>query len=385
MTLAPTASAEDRTSDAATRPREMGVLPCQVIRALIRSGEIAADTPFTDAQVQPASLDLRLGPTAYRVRASFLPGANATVEDKLQALAMHAFPLAEGAVLERGCVYIVKLQERLRLSPRLSAIANPRSSIGRLDVFTRLISDRVAEFERIPMGYEGPLYIEIAPRAFSIIVREGSRLNQIRFRRGVHQYRDYDLLRLQEKHRLVNRALTAADIVDGLPLTVDLLGDPEVGLIGYKARKHSGLVDLDQVGAYDPLDYWEPIHSRRDRGLILDPDDFYILASKEAVSVPPDHVAELVAYDTLFGEFRVHYAGFFDPGFGHEVAGAVGTRAVLEVRSHEVPFRLEDEQVVGRLMYERLTDVPDKLYGPQIGSYYQRQGLQLSKQFRSVS
>ena len=359
---------------------DTGILPSQTIRELVRSREIQADSGIAEEQVQPSSLDLRLGATAYRVNASFLPGPRATVRDKIDAFGMHEIDLRDGAVLERGCVYIVPLQEHLALSSRIYGLANPKSSIGRLDVFTRLIIDRTAEFDRVRGGYEGPLYVEVSPRAFSVVVREGSRLNQLRLRRGSHSYSDSALRRLHEQAGLIDKELAGEDLSSGIPLTIDLPSEPPGAPIGFKARPHSGLIDLDRIGHYDVEDYWEPIYARPKQGLILNPGDFYILASKEAVTVPPDHAAEMVAYDTLVGEFRVHYAGFFDPGFGH--GESAGTRAVLEVRSHEVPFVLEDGQVVGRLVYERLLDVPDKLYGQEIGSSYQKQGLQLSKHFR---
>jgi dCTP deaminase len=357
-----------------------GILPSQAIRELVRGREIQAADGIAEEQVQPSSLDLRLGATAYRVNASFLPGPRATVRDKIEAFGMHEIDLRDGAVLEKGCVYIVPLQEHLALSTRIYGLANPKSSIGRLDVFTRLIIDHTAEFDRVRGGYEGPLYVEVSPRAFSVVVREGSRLNQLRLRRGSHSYSDSALRRLHEQAGLIDKELAGEDLSNGIPLTIDLPSEPPGAPIGYKARPHTGLIDLDRVGHYAVEDYWEPIFARPKQGLILNPGDFYILASKEAVTVPPDHAAEMVAYDTLVGEFRVHYAGFFDPGFGH--AESAGTRAVLEVRSHEVPFVLEDGQVVGRLVYERLLDVPDKLYGQTIGSSYQKQGLQLSKHFR---
>jgi dCTP deaminase len=363
-----------------------GILPYQALKELIRNKEIRASAEFTEAQIQPASIDLRLGSVAYRVRASFLPGEGFTVRQKIDLFGMHKINLSAGAVLETGCVYIVPLLEYVALSSRISGLANPKSSVGRLDIFTRLITDYATEFDRIPAGYEGPLYAEISPRTFSIVVRQGSRLSQLRIRRGSPAYSDAELFRLQEQLQLVDRPLEARHVQRGLPVTVDLIGSggTEAGrdLIGFRAKKHADLIDLDKIAAYEPLDYWEPIFAARERAIILNPDDFYILASKEAVNVPPDHAAEMVAYDTLVGEFRVHYAGFFDPGFGHAAQGAQGTRAVLEVRSHDVPFMIEDGQLVGRLVYERLTDQPDKLYGAAIGSSYQRQGLQLSKQFR---
>ena len=362
-----------------------GILPSQSLQHLVRDGEIRAPYAITEAQVQPSSLDLRLGDRGYRVKASFLPGPKATVEEKIQAFGMHEFDLSEGAVLEKGCVYIVPLMESLALSSRIYGMANPKSSIGRIDIFTRLITDYAKEFDRVPSGYHGPLYVEISPRAFSVVLRQGSRLNQLRLRRGSHSYSDAALRRLHAQVPLVDRDLGVEDLSGGIPLSIDLPVNAEPsalsgGVIGYRAKPHSGLIDVDRVAAYAVEDYWEPLTGRPPGGLVLNPNDFYILASKEAVTVPPDHAAEMVAYDTLVGEFRVHYAGFFDPGFGH--GENAGTRAVLEVRSHEVPFVLEDGQIVGRLLYERLLDEPAKLYGGEIGSSYQRQGLALSKHFK---
>ena len=361
-----------------------GILPCQAIFALWRDGEITATQPLADSQIQPSSLDLRLGEVAYRVRASFLPGPGQNMAQKIDRYTMHSVDLTKGAVLERGCVYIVPLLERLSLSQRLSAIANPKSSTGRLDVFTRLITDGASEFDRIDAGYHGPLYAEIAPRTFSILARTGARLNQIRLRRGEHRLTDSELARLHQQSPLVHSDVGTENISEGIALTVDLQGAGDNGLIGYNARPHAPLIDMEKINHYDPVDFWEPIYSGTgtESGLVLNPDDFYILASREAVSVPPDHAAEMVAYDTLVGEFRVHYAGFFDPGFGWAEAGGEGTRAVLEVRSHDVPFLLEHGQTVGRLVYERLTDSPDRIYGQDIGSNYQKQTLALAKQFR---
>ena len=359
-----------------------GILPSQAIRELIRCGEIAAEAEIPEAQVQPSSLDLRLGRTAYRVNASFLPGAKSRVEDKIAAFGMHEIDLTQGAVLEKGCVYIVPLQERVALSPRIYGLANPKSSIGRIDVFTRLITDYATEFDRVRGGYRGPLYVEVSPRAFSVVVREGSRLNQLRLRRGSHAYNGSALRRLHEQVRLIDKELTGQDISQGIPLTIDLPGEPADRPIGYRAKLHTRLIDLDRTGHYAVDDFWEPLLARPTEGLILNPGDFYILASKEAVTVPPDHAAEMVAYDTLVGEFRVHYAGFFDPGFGLGASGHQGAKAVLEVRSHEVPFMIEDGQIVGRLAFERLTEKTDRPYGQGIGSSYQYQGLALSKHFR---
>jgi dCTP deaminase len=271
--------------------------------------------------------------------------------------------------------------ESLKLRKRTSAIANPKSSTGRLDVFTRLITDHAVSFDLVKEAYKGPLYAEISPRAFSIVVREGMRLNQLRLRRGNPAASDKAMRRLHEEVRLVDVEPGQENISKGVAITVDLRGG-DSGMVGYKARVHTGLIDLDKVGHYDPMEFWEPVRAARTGGIILNPGDFYILASREAVTVPPKHAAEMVAYDTLVGEFRVHYAGFFDPGFGYSETGDAASHAVLEVRSHEVPFTIEDGQVVGRLLYERLTAVPDKIYGNAIGSSYQRQGLALAKQFK---
>ncbi len=362
--------------------RANGVLPYQEMRALIADGQITATQEIPEAQIQPASMDLRLGRTAYRVRGSFLPGPNATVMEKIERFCMHEIDLADGAVLEKGCVYIVPLMESLRLARSIAGIANPKSSTGRLDIFTRTITDHSSAFERIRAGYEGPLYLEISPRSFSIVVYEGTRLNQLRLRRGTSTFSDAAIRRLHQEVGLIDRAPGEEDVANGLALSVDLGGDRDGGPVGYRAKHHAPLIDVEKIGHYDPLEFWDPIHVRPGEGIFLNPDDFYILASKEAVKVPPDCAVEMVAYDTLVGEFRVHYAGFFDPGFGWQDDIRGSTRAVLEVRSHEVPFLLEDGQIVGRLVYDKLADVPEKLYGAEIGSSYQGQGLMLSKQFK---
>jgi len=328
-----------------------GILPCQAIDRLIADGGVTALSPFAPDQVQPASLDLRLGATAWRVRASFLPGAR-TVAERLGDLSMHRLDLSSGAVLERGCVYVAELQEGLALPPGLSARANPKSSTGRVDVFVRLVTDRGVAFDDVGEGYNGPLYVEIVPQTFSVLVRTGTRLNQLRLRSG------------EAARRTVQT------------VGVDLTGK----LAGFRARRHAGVIDLDFENGHDPRDFWEPMEPRRGE-LLLDPGEFYILASKEAVEIPAGDAAEMTPIDPAVGEFRVHYAGFFDPGFGTEEAGGAGSRAVLEVRSHEAPFLLEDGQAVARLVFEPLSERPSRLYGRD-GSHYQRQGLQLSKHFQ---
>ncbi len=359
-----------------------GLLPDVAIREAIAGHEIQAAKDIETAQIQPASLDLRFGPIAYRVRASFLPGRDASVAEKLPSFAMHEIDLSHGAVLEKGCCYIVPLVEHLALKKRTMALANPKSSTGRLDIFARLITDYGEEFDRVRERYRGPLFAEVSPRTFSVLAREGSCLLQLRIRRGSPPASDTAMRRLHEEQSLVDAKTDPAEIRGGLPIRVDLSGEAGGGMVGYRAKKHAGLIDLDKINHYPALDYWDPIAANPDRRLILDPDEFYILTSREAVSIPPTHAAEMTAYDPLVGEFRVHYAGFFDPGFGSATVGAGGTRAVLEVRSHEVPFVLEDGQIVGRLTYERLIGRPSRLYGRGIGSSYQSQGLALAKQFR---
>ena len=358
-----------------------GILPDHRIAELAKSGGIRPAREFAPDQIQPASLDLRLGKVAYRVRASFLPGPQTTVAERINELKLHEFALTDGAVLETNCVYIVPLLESLALPADVAAAANPKSSTGRLDVFTRVIADRTRGFDRIEPGYHGPLYAEISPKTFPVLVREGSRLSQIRFRRGHAQLDMTSLRALHERERLTDDS--DADVGDGIAVGVDLAGLGPDGLVGYRAKRHTGVIDVERRGGYDLAEFWEPMVARKDKSLILDPDEFYILASKEAVQVPPDYAAEMVPFDPLVGEFRVHYAGFFDPGFGYAGAGGRGARAVLEVRSREVPFILEHGQIVGRLVYERMLDRPKALYGERIGSNYQAQGLKLSKHFKA--
>ena len=348
-----------------------GVLPSQAIEALLEADAICAPSPVEPGQIQPASLDLRLGDRAIRVRASFLPGRGRRVAEAAD-LAMHEMSLSGGAVLERGCVYLVPLLEGLALPDDLHAVANAKSSTGRLDLLTRLITDGGTEFDRIPPGYRGPLWAEICPRSFPVLVRPGMRLNQIRLRRGEARLDDAELGRLHEAERLVTGP---AAIDGGLAFSVDL--EPSgAGPVGWRAKPHAGVVDLGRVAHHPARDFWEPLAPEGGR-LILDPGAFYILVSREAVHIPPAYAAEMAPYLALVGEFRVHYAGFFDPGFGHDVPA----RGVLEVRCHEAPFALEHGQVVGRLLFERMAEAPRTLYGGASGSSYQGQGLKLSKHF----
>ena len=354
-----------------------GILSARGIAALTEAGAIRPGEPYAADQIQPASLDLRLGRRAFRVRTSFLPGTARTVEACVARLALHEIDLTRGAVLETGCVYIAELLEGLALPGDLRASANPKSSTGRIDVFTRVITDRAAAFDQVEPGYAGPLYAEISPRTFPVLARTGSRLSQIRFRRGEPRLADAELAALHARTPLVSAS--APSFQGGVAVSVDLAGFD--GLIGHRAKRHTGLIDVDRPRSQPAAAFWEPLSADGSGTLVLDPGQFYILASKEAVQVPPDHAAEMVPFDPLVGEFRVHYAGFFDPGFGHAAAGGAGARAVLEVRCRDVPFLLEDGQIVGRLVYERMAEVPDTLYGAGAGSNYQAQGLKLSKHF----
>ena len=338
---------------AMTDAHSAGILPCQSIDELIAREAITSQTPFDIDQVQPASLDLRLGARCWRVRASFLPGRHRRVLERLSDVAMHELDLTQGAVLEKGCVYIAEIQERLTLPHNIAARGNPKSSTGRVDVFVRLLTDNSRAFDDVEAGYDGPLFIEIAPQTFSVLVRAGTRLNQLRLKRG-------------EPAKLSIRSVG-----------VDL----SPGVVGFRGRRHAGVIDLDREDGHDPRDFWEPLETRHGE-LLLDPGEFYILASKDDIEIPALEAAEMTPIDPSVGEFRVHYAGFFDPGFGTEEAGAVGSKGVLEVRSHETPFLLEDGQTVARLVYEPLTARPVRLYG-EGGSHYQRQGLKLSKHFKA--
>ena len=362
-----------------------GILPESQLQVAFDRGQISVQEPLLEGQIQPASLDLRLGRRAWRIQASFLPGLGQTVMDKIDKFSMYELDLTDGAVLETGCVYIVELMESLALPESLSATANPKSSTGRLDVFTRLITDGAVEFESVAAGYNGPLYAEISPRTFSVMVRPGSRLSQLRLRRGQQVLDDAGHAALQARHQLVRfDDETIVSINDGIGLSVNLVPQETTGLVGWRARKHAGLIDVDKPASQPAARFWEAVTEADlfKGGLVLNPDEFYILASQEFVIVPAEYAAEMRAYDTRVGEFRAHYAGFFDPGFGMSETGAAPTRAVLEVRSHDVPFLIEQGQTVCRLVYEPMSAPPKQLYGAAgSGSNYQSQGLKLAKHF----
>ena len=363
-------------------PSVRGILPYQEVRRLIAQGYLCAPQAFQEDQLQPASVDLRLGPIAYQVRGSFLPGRSTTVEARLRDLVSDTLDLSVSRVLQKECVYIIPLLEQLKLPAGVSGRANPKSTLGRLDVFIRLITDYGSQFDVVPNGYQGPLYVEVAPRSFSVMVRAGTPLNQVRFRLG-------------EAPQV--GAIVGPPNPEEVPLildepparaqaewfSIDLRGTGRGGVVGYRALKGAPVIDLDQVGYYNPREFWEGLARPPKGWLVLQPHEFYILGSRERIRVRPSQAAEMVSYDPSMGEFRVHYAGFFDPGFGYGEAG--GTRAVLEVRSHEVPVVLEHGQWVGRLIYEELLAPPEKLYGPAAGSSYYQQGIALSKQFRVQS
>jgi dCTP deaminase len=365
--------------------RTTGILPSQTIRELIDGGRVVGSPPIAPEQIQPASLDLRLGDIAHRVRASFLPGPNSTVEAKINDLRMTRVDLTSASVFEKDCVYIVPLLEEVHLPNNISGKANPKSTTGRLDVFTRLITDYGVEFDRVPAGYKGKLYAEIVSRTFTVRIRAGMKLSQLRFVQGVADSQDREIKKLDREQTLVymdENSPTKARLDRGLRVTVNLEASAKGEVIAYKARRNAPVIELDRINYYSPEEFWEARLQNIGKGLILDAGDFYILASRERVRVPPDFAAEMVPFDPSDGEFRIHYAGFFDPGFGYGSSEIKGTRAVLEVRAHEVPFLLEHGQLVGRLNYMPLLSRPDKIYGVQIGSSYQQQALALSKQFR---
>jgi dCTP deaminase len=370
--------------------RNNGILPAQSIRALVNSGAISApeSTRIADEQIQPASIDLRLGQQAFHVRASSLPGKSLTLLEKIRSgLLIETIDLSQPALLTPNSVYVIKLTETLNLPSDVSGIANPKSTTGRLDIFTRLIAEHSEEFERLPRGYSGELYVEVVTRSFPVYVKQGLKLNQLRFIRGKAEARGDSVLRELAKDDQLVRYETEGRLVDainrGLSVTVNLQGTEHSDIVAYKAKKYAAPIDLSKIRHYEMSDFWEFIRKPGDRRLILEPDEFYLLASKEKVRVPPDHAAEMVNYDPTMGEFHVHYAGFFDPGFGYGAQGEIpGTKAVLEVRAHDMPILLEDGQFVGKLLYYRMAATPQVVYGQDIGSSYQKQELTPSKQFK---
>lgn len=368
-----------------------GILPWQEIKRLVQSGRISASPDVSDSQIQPASIDLRLGREAYRVEASFLRGRSATLLTKVHELLVSKIDLTQPMppLLEPRVVYIIPLLERLKLPDDIRGKANPKSTTGRLDIFTRLITECGDEFDRVPKGYSGELYVEVSSRTFPIRLRAGMKLNQLRFERGsLDSLGNGSLRQLANEQHLIYDAEGSpgkTHVDNGVEITVDLEGNGCSNIVAYKAhaKDPSRAIELDKLNHYDPADFWEVISKPRDGRIVLETGGFYLLASKRRVRVPLDHAAEMVAHDPSMGEFRVHYAGFFDPGFGYGANGEIpGTKAVLEVRAYEVPILLEDDDLVGRLLYYPMASKPDRVYGASIGSSYQQQGLALSKQFK---
>lgn len=367
-------------------PQATGVLPFQWLTFAAHEGWIRSpQQPLEKRQFQPASLDLRLGSTAYRIRSSFLSGYE-SVRTKLDSLTMYDMPLSPSAVLERGHVYLIPLIEELALPAHIRAKANPKSSTGRLDIFTRVITDTNQRFDDIRPGYCGNLYLEVFSRSFTIKVHQGLCLNQLRLFAGDSTLNDDQLRHLYQIEPLLYNEdsspldLTTTHLDGGLFMGIDTIGSQNQ-IVGYKAKKNSDIIDLSQIAVYDPHSFWEPIYHSTNRPLILEPEDFYILASKEKVCIPPDYAAELVPYDPGSGELRTHYAGFFDPGFGYQSNAPHGTKAVLEVRPHDVPFLVEDGQLFCKLCLEKMIETPHVTYGADLNSHYQSQALTLSKQF----
>ena len=380
------AAARAGGNDAAATRAE-GVLPSQQLReAIAREWIVAGAWRIPSESVQPASIDLRLGDFAWALRCSFLPDSNSTVEEKIEGLAFERIDLRDGATLERDRPYLVPLIEELRLPVGIRAKANPKSSTGRLDVFTRVLTDRSHRFDEIADGYAGKLYLEVVPRSFAIRVNTGLALNQVRLIAGDGRLDDSQLAGLHREIPLLHvdaHPLGEAEISfgDGLFLSLDVSESPEA-IVGYRARKNSLPIDLTRSGRLEWRDYWEPVHPESGRRIVLEPEIFYLLLSNEGVSIPPSYAAEMLAYDPTAGELRTHYAGFFDPGFGYSRGGdSLGSRAALEVRARDVSFMVEHRQPVCKLAFERMAAEPDVLYGEDVGSNYQGQQTMLSKHF----
>ncbi len=381
--------------------KKTGILSFQHLRALVRQHAIRADVPITSKQIQPASLDLRLGTKAYRLLSSFLPEpsnqqSQFTIEDLYRSdMVMYDMDLTNGAILEKGHVYLVPLMERVKLPKDIRGRTNPKSSTGRLDIFTRVVTDLHVGFDEIRPGYEGPLFLEIVPRSFTIRVQAGLALNQLRLMSGKPMVSDSGLRTVHRKTPLLfhngdsektDLPLSAKElrVNNGLFLSVDLQGssDHSEAIVGYRAKKNSHVIDLSLVGHYAAADFWEPLKRNATATMLLEPEEFYILASKERILVPPGYSSEMVAYEAACGELRTHYAGFFDPGFGYANPSRKGTQVVLEVRPHDVPFRIHDGQTFFKVVYEKMRDIPMQLYGSALGSSYYQQGLTLSKHFK---
>ena len=364
-----------------------GVFPSQALSGAIEAEWVSSgDYRIRPEAIQPASIDLRLGDFAWALRCSFLPDVDSTVEEKMEGLAFQKVDLRDGAVLERDRPYLVPLIEELALPEDVRAKANPKSSTGRLDVFTRVITDRHHRFDDIRPGYRGKLYLEIVPRSFAIQVKTGLSLNQLRIARGDVRLDDGGSATCRTRRRSstsIPSRCRESDLAlaDGLFLSLDLSG-PADRTVGYRAKKNSLPVDLSKIRAYRWSDYWDPVFPEPGGRIVLEPEIFYLLLSAEGVSIPPQIAAEMMAYDPTAGELRTHYAGFFDPGFGYDPAGGRhGSRAALEVRARDVSFMVEHRQPVCKLGLEWMESPAERLYGADLGSNYQGQVTMLSKHF----
>ncbi len=368
--------------------RTEGVFAIQHLRRALGAGWIAAESEVPSANLQPASLDLRLGSAAMRLRCSFLPN-NYSVAERAQEL-IDGEPIdlsGEGAILDKGRPYLVRLQESLDLPAGVRARANPKSSTGRADVFTRVITDAGHTFDDIRPGYRGELWLEVVPLSFAVRVREGLTLNQLRLSIGATRLSDDDVVALHHEVPLLYRGGGVVNdkhftVSNGLFLGLNLKGDRS-GFVGYKARDTTPHLDLRQVGEADVNTYWERVNKEQRDQIVLEPRRFYLLMSDEAVVIPASCAAEMTAYDPTSGELRTHYAGFFDPGFGYGRKGEIeGSTAALEVRAHDVAFLIEHRQRVCKLTFEHMLDEPDTVYGEEISSNYQQQTSTLGKHFR---
>ena len=367
-----------------------GYLPCQLIEQVHRQGMIRSQETILASQIQPVSMDLRLGPKAYRIQCSFLP-ENEPVETKLKEVSLYDFDITDGGILEKNAIYLIPLMEELSLSSSLCGLANPKSSTGRLDMFTRVIVDGGHRFDEIPLGYKGKLYLEIISRSFPVKIHAGLSLNQLRLANVSSQSLDKKKLVLKYRNNpiLFDRSgfsipVDEVKVEEGIYVSVDVSGDQPDSIIAYKAKTNSTVIDLSKTKYYKAEEFWEPIYRNKKNWLILEPESFYIMMSKERVCIWPDWLAEMVAYEPNSGELRTHYAGFFDSGFGWNGTDDLinqGTRAVMEVRPHDVPFMVEDGQTFCRLKFEKVVERPEKLYGLSLNSNYHSQGLALSKYF----
>ncbi|MCA8956797.1 MAG: 2'-deoxycytidine 5'-triphosphate deaminase [Planctomycetes bacterium] len=365
-----------------------GILVYQQIRDLVASGCLSSNPAISPAQIQPSSLDLRLATRGYRVRSGFLP-ERCSVSERLEETTLYAFDLTDGAILEKGNCYVIPLLEQIVEPLPYEIRANPKSSTGRLDLFTRVLVDHHGRFEQVPPGYVGPMFLEVVPRSFPVRVRTGLSLCQIRFSTG-HAVLTDDELRAEYARRplLLDDhgapiPLDQARIDNGLCMGVAIQRDLDLrSHIGFVARRYTGVLDMAADNQHEHHEFFELIHEPVNHRYIVEPEEFYIFASKERIRVPRHLAAEMAPYEIGIAELRTNYAGFFDNGFG----GEHGTRAVLEVRPHDVPFLVEDGQVFFKLRFFKTSEAPQVAYGDaKLESHYQGQGLKLSKHFRQGS